>query len=178
MTFVQYFSKSNLEKELTHALKARVRVSFIVSVAFFMVCMFLDFFITSLESSGDWTMEGNVIAQQLWKVLGPFRVIELFIWPLVAIAFTGVLFSIFKFVGLFWLNLLALNHLFGFISWLPYDLNNVVTLMQTFSFKYPIGMMSIIISLPLTLVQYFSLDRVLKLWNHTSRRRLEVIIYC
>ncbi len=127
---------------------------YLSSFSFFIVCTILDFSITTIGSGGDWTMEGDVIAQFWWKIAGVFRFIEIPIWMFVAFCLTSFVYSKNKFLGLLWLNLLAFNHLLGFFTWLPYEANSIATIFTQYTYKYPIGLISIVLSVPISIVQF------------------------
>lgn len=143
------------KQKLSDLFHNRVGRSFIFSYIFFLICMALDFYMTTIGSGGDWTMEANTIARLWWQIMGPFRFIEIPIWAafVLFVAFFVNIKS--KFIVLLWLNVLAFNHLFGFITWLPYDTYNFVNILSRWATTYPIGLMSLIASLPLTLIQLF-----------------------
>lgn len=137
----------------------RVDPAYLISALFLITCIILDFTATAIGSGGDWTMEGNVIAQWIWRIFGPFRFIELPIWILVATLMTYLVYSWNKFIGLLWINIIAFNHLFGFVTWLPYDINLFVTLVQNYRANYPIGLMSIVSSIPISILQSLAFKR-------------------
>ncbi len=117
--------------------------------------MSLDFYMTNTGSNGDWTMEANAIARLWWQIMGPFRFIEIPIWAIVVFCMTYLVSTRSRFLALLWLNILAFNHLFGFITWLPYGTLNLLNILIRWASVYPIGLMSALVSLPLTLVQIY-----------------------
>jgi len=140
---------------LVNLFRQKMSAGFIFSYVFFLICMSLDFYITNISANGDWMMEGNALARLWWQIMGPFRFIEIPIWAVVVFAMTYLVHSRSRFFALLWLNVLAFNHLFGFMTWLPYGTFNMLnTLIRTAS-AYPIGYMSVLFSLPVTLVQVF-----------------------
>jgi hypothetical protein len=100
-------------------------------------------------------MEANVLARWWWQLAGPFRFIEIPIYAIVIVGAAYVMNYKSKFFPLFWLNLLAFNHLLGFLSWLPsVNLNLIYSLVKyDWALGYAFSFVSIFLSLPLTLIQ-------------------------
>lgn len=121
--------------------------------------MSLDFYITNISSNGDWMMEGNAIARLWWQIMGPFRFIEIPIWIVLVFGMTYLLSTRSKFLALLCLNILAFNHFFGFITWLPYGTLNLLNIVIRWSSVYPIGLMSALVGFPLTIVQIYIRSR-------------------
>ena len=131
----------------------KIDPTFLTSFIFFIVSTILDFSITTIGSGGDSSMEGNPIGRYWWNIAGALRFIEIPIWILVAFCLTSLVYSKNKFLGLLWLNILAFNHVLGFVTWLPYEADTVATILTQYTYRYPIGIISIILSTPISIVQ-------------------------
>jgi hypothetical protein len=141
--------------KISDILHQKLTPSFYFSAGFFLLCMSLDYYLTYSISGGDPSMEASILAGWWWKVTGPFRYTEI---PLYAIGIIGTAFIInykSRSFTLFWLNLLAFNHLFGFLSWIPaVNLNFIYSLAQSdWGIGYVFSLFSAALSLPLTLLQ-------------------------
>ncbi len=131
--------------------------------------MSLDFYITNLMSQGDYFMEGNFLARWWWQISGPFRFIEIPIYAVVMLGAAYVINYKSKFFPLFWLNLLAFNHLMGFLTWLPHDpLNFLYTSIKyEWAMGYFFSLISVFLSLPLTFLQL----KIGKILERSQRRK-------
>lgn len=133
------------------------------SAVFFLICMSLDYSFTNVLSQGDYSIEANSIARWWWQIAGSFRFIEIPVYVFVILSTAYIINYKNKFFPIFWLNLLAFNHLLGFFTWLPYGTFNFVDfiLSQEWFTVYSFSFISIILSLPLTSLQ-FSLSWIFK----------------
>ncbi len=113
----------------------------------FLNFVILDFYLTNLVSGGDVSMEGNPIARLIWQLLGEYRFIELPIWVIVAIIATYLASRLNLYLGLFWIQLLAFNHLFGFLSWFPHGAIQWIDAINSITAAYPIGLLSALLSI-------------------------------
>ena len=132
-----------------------ISVGFVCSYCFVLPCVSFDFYFTNVGSHGDAMMEGNTIARMWWQIMGPYRFIEIPI-DVAAIFLIAYIFEArSRFLALYWLNLLALNSLFGFMTWLSNGNMAIVDTVSLWAMTYPIGLMSAVGSLPLTLCEIF-----------------------
>jgi hypothetical protein len=146
---IDQIKKEELERLMRHNISA----SFIISYSLFLMCWLLDYYLTHIGANGDWAMEGNGIARIWWQVMGPLRHIELILWPLAAFGITFIASARNAFVGLLWINIIAFNHFFGFITWLPYGSHTLLDNYRFWASDYPIGLMSITVSIPVAIIQ-------------------------
>jgi hypothetical protein len=135
--------------------RQKTSASLIFSGLLFLVCMSLDFYVTNVGSQGDFTQEANVIGRLWWQLAGSFRFIEIPIWALVVLSMAYVIHFKSKFFALVWLNFLALNHLLGFLTWLPYGTVNFLYAMTKADWQlgYAMSLISIPTSLVISFVQ-------------------------
>ncbi len=140
---------------VSEILKQKITPVMYFSAGFFLVCMSLDFYITNLMSQGNSFLEGNFLARWWWQISGLFRFIEIPIYAVVMLGAAYIINYKSKFFPLFWLNLLALNHLMGFLSWLPYGILDFIYtgVKYEWAVGYVFSLISVLISLPLTLLQ-------------------------
>ncbi len=124
----------------------------------------LDFYLTSLVSGGDVSMEGNPIARLIWLLLGEYRFIELPIWIVVAMLATFLASRLNLYLGLFWIQLLTFNHLFGFLSWFPYGASSWIDALNSTTAEYSIGLLSALLSFG-CLSLYFICTYALRVWQ-------------
>lgn len=135
--------------------KNKVNNQLILSGVFFLLCMFLDFYITYIFSQGDFTLEANFLARLWWQIFGAVRYIEIPIWITVVLGMAYIINTKSKLLALLWLNFLALNHFFGFLTWLPYwNLDFLYSIIKyDWATGYFISLMSIFVSVPIVLFQ-------------------------
>jgi uncharacterized membrane-anchored protein YitT (DUF2179 family) len=117
--------------------------------------MSLDFYFTNSLSGGDYSLEANAIGRWWWEIAGPLRFVEI---PIYAFAVLGSAYVInykYKFFPIFWLNLLAFNHLLGFLSWVSYSNLEFIYSFVRYEWQtpYAFSLISIFLSLPLSLIQ-------------------------
>lgn len=148
---------------LSGVFRQKITPSMYFSAAFFLVCMSLDFYFTNTVSQGNSALEANPFGRLWWEMTGPFRFIEIPIYVTVILGAAYIINFKSKFFPLFWLNLLAFNHLLGVLSWLPgVNLNFIYSLVKhDWAIGYAFSFVSIFLSLPLTLLQ-LTLSRVFK----------------
>lgn len=134
--------------------RQKISPAFIFSTVFFLLCMSLDFYITTSVAGGDFTMEANAIAKWWWELMGPFRFIEI---PVYSSVILGTAYAISlknTFIPLLWLNVLAFNHLLGFLSWFSTPLDMVYTAaVPDWAIPYVFSCISLCLALPLAFVQ-------------------------
>ncbi|MEI8123644.1 MAG: hypothetical protein WCG60_00530 [bacterium] len=146
-------------------------VSIFFLLSFFLLCVVLDFYITYVGSGGDLMMEGNVIARFIWQIMGPFRFIEILIWPAVVFCVTNIVGTRSRFLAILWLNILAFNHLLGFVTWLPYGTHNFLNIINSWIAVYPIVFISFFISLPLTFIELNVVRHLLKVSDKKANKK-------
>jgi hypothetical protein len=133
----------------------KVSKQFIFSFVFFFICLLLDYSVTNVLSQGDFTMEANPAVQLWWQILGPFRHIEVLLWPLAVFVTAYIIDSKSHFLPLLWLNMLAFNHLLGVLTWLPNgNFDFVYSLIKyDWVLGYTTTLIGLLISLPFTFLQ-------------------------
>lgn len=129
--------------------------AFYFSGAFFLVSMSLDLFATNTLSGGNLVYEGNAVAKLIWQMFGSFRYVEIPIWVAVVFGMAYLINTKSKFLALMWLNLLAFNHLLGFISWLPFGILDFsyAIIKHDWAMPYFYSLISICLSLPAAFLQ-------------------------
>jgi len=148
------FVRTTAVTSIKKSLHQRVSAPLLYSSGFFLLCMLLDMWATDIFSQGDFTMEGNAIAQWWWQMAGVFRFIEIPIWAVVAVGFALVANQLSRFLGLFWLNTLAFTHLVGFLSWTPYNLFVLIPLLAgVFPLQFAPALVSVLGGALLALIQ-------------------------
>jgi hypothetical protein len=145
-------------------LRQKISFSLYFSFLYFTACWFLDFYITNINSHGDFTQEANVIARYIWQIIGRFRFIEFPIWIAVVFIMMLIINTKSKFLALLWVNFLAFQHLLGFITWLPYQTLNFLYALPEWAIGYGISLISILLSLFVTFLvtrkKYYSSSNV------------------
>jgi hypothetical protein len=141
--------------KLPNLFQQKITPSLFFSSGLFLVCLSLDFYITNSASQGNFVLEANGVARLLWEILGPLRYLEIPIWITVALGMALILNTRSNFFAILWLNILAFNHLFGFMSWLPYGtFDFLYTLVkQDWALPYAISLISLLFSVPLAFLQ-------------------------
>lgn len=141
--------------QLSDVFKQKITTNLYLSASFFITCMLLDFYITNAVAQGNYNLEGNALARWWWQVAGSLRFIEIPVYATAVLVTAYIINYKSTFFPLFWLNLLALNHLMGFLSWLPYGtldfLDSAIT--HEWAIGYAFSLISASISMPLTLLQ-------------------------
>ena len=99
--------------------RQKIGLGFIFSSVLFLTCMSLDFYLTNIGSKGDFTLEANIVGKTWWQLTGAFRFLEIPIYAGIILGAAYVINFKSRFFAVAWLNLLAFNHLFGFLSWMP-----------------------------------------------------------
>lgn len=136
------------------ALQQKISPNFIFSAVFFLLCMSLDFYITNSLAGGDFTMEANAIAKWWWELMGPLRFIEIPIYAGVILGAAYIISLKNTFIPLLWLNVLAFNHVFGFLSWFSTPLDMVyAAAVPDWAIPYVFSCISLCLALPLAFVQ-------------------------
>jgi hypothetical protein len=142
---------------VTRFLFGRNRVSnqLIISGFLFLVLMSLDFYVTNIFSYGDYALEGNFLARLWWQISGDARYIEIPIWVVAIFGTAYVINSRSQFLALLWIDFLAINHLFGFLTWLPsVNINYFYSIVKyDWATGYLISLASILIAIPIALLQ-------------------------
>lgn len=149
-----------LKSEITRVLYQRVPPSFIVSSIVCVGFTLLDYSVTNIVSGGDFSMEGNTLARWGWELLGPlgpYRFIEVPVWLVLISVVAGTVHSRSSFLALLWLNFLTVQHLFGFMTWLPFTPLNFLYVQPPFAVTYAISLISIAICIPVTIIQKYLL---------------------
>lgn len=145
-----------LREIVSKILAQKLSPAFYFSAAFFVLSMSVDYTITSILSYGDHTLEGNAIARWWWEIAGVYRFIEIPFYVAVILITAYVVNFKNKLFPLFWLNLLAFNHLIGAYTWLPYGtiafLDSVVR--QEWVMSHTLSTISVFLTAPLTFLQY------------------------
>ena len=141
----------NLLKMVRH----KVSKKFIFSFVFFFIFYTLDHSVTNIVSQGDFTLEANPLARLWWQILGPFRHIELLLWPFAVFVTSYTIDSKNHFLPLFWLNMLAFNHLIGALTWVPsVNLTFLYSLVKyDWALGYTTTLVGLLIGLPFTFFQ-------------------------
>lgn len=141
---------------VSNILRQKITLAMYFSAGFFLVCMTLDYSFTNVLSQGDYSMEANSIARWWWQIAGSFRFVEIPIYVIVILGTAYIINYKNKFFPLFWLNLLAFNHLVGFFTWLPYGTLPFADFImrQEWATVYSFSFISIFLSSPLTTLQF------------------------
>lgn len=144
-----------LKSEISGVFYQKIPPSFIFSSVLCVCLSLLDYSVTNIISGGDHSMEGNTFARMWWETLGLYRFIEVPVWFMLVFTVAGFFNSRSNFLALFWLNFLTLQHLLGFITWLPFETLNFLYVLPPWAVTYGISLISIAICLPLTLIQKY-----------------------
>jgi hypothetical protein len=134
-------------------IRQKLGVAFLIASFFFCVSWLADYAITNILAQGDFLMEGNWIAREWWQIMGTFRYIELPLWAIVVVVCAALLYRISKLVALLWLNFLSMQHVLGFITWLPYGKIDLIYRFPI-STTYSISLAALLFAIPLTFFIY------------------------
>lgn len=141
----------NLSNLFSQVLYDKMPIAMLVSVLFLIITINLDYTVTQIASAYDSSMEGNTLARLWWEITGPFRFIEIPLWMMLVLTTASFILLYSPFLAILWINFLAFQHLFGFLTWLPYGLLDFLYVLPDFEAGYAISLMSFLLSIPLTL---------------------------
>lgn len=148
---------SSLAKiKLFEIYRQRISDALLFSGVLFILCWFLDYYITNISSGRDFTLEANVAARLWWQIMGPVRFIEFPIWIIIVFSTTLLINIRSKFLALLWLNFLAFQNLLGFLTWLPYGTLDFIYTLSQWATGYAISLISLAVSVPMTFLQTIS----------------------